>query len=186
MGAVRGDEKETNHMNHETDVAAEILVPTEMLDNVLPTLDPYAQLALLRLYRLSHGNQSETCQVSLERLAAGCNMSKSRVQRSIAVLVGRGFVERIGMDLGNSDFSKRGVLYKVNLPPAGIASMGVVMVESIPLELPARVWYQGGRFLSECVELDVASKGATMEEALHTLRDKVQARLEALLREGKP
>lgn len=38
----------------------------------------------------------------------------------------------------------------------------------------ARVWQEGEWFVAQCVEVDVASQGATEEEALENLRDAIE------------
>src|SRR5215212_2592641 len=50
-------------------------IPNGILDRVLPTLNPYDQLVLLRLYRLSRGFGKEECTVGYQTLAVACNMS---------------------------------------------------------------------------------------------------------------
>ena len=38
-------------------------------------------------------------------------------------------------------------------------------------QLNAVVWQEGEWFIAQCLEVDVASQGATQEEALHNLRE---------------
>ena len=38
-------------------------------------------------------------------------------------------------------------------------------------QLTAHVWQEGEWYIAQCVEVDVASQGATPEEALENLRD---------------
>lgn len=41
-------------------------------------------------------------------------------------------------------------------------------------QFSASVWQEGEWFIAQCVQVDVASQGATEEEALENLRDAVQ------------
>jgi hypothetical protein len=88
-------------------------VPHDLLDRILPTLDTYDQVLLIRLYRLARGFNSDTCRVSVPTLAKACNVSERQVRKSIIKLEGRGLVQRIEQDFGNKNLSLRGTTFKV-------------------------------------------------------------------------
>ena len=70
----------------------------DLTDRVIPELKlkPFEQVVLNRLYRLSRGWKSEECTVGLGSLAKQCVMSRTSVQKSIAILVEKGLIERSG------------------------------------------------------------------------------------------
>src|SRR4030095_938107 len=78
-----------------TPVRGVTAVPNTVLDNLLPQLEPYEQLVYLRLYRLSHGFRSDTCLVSVDRLATACRISPSSTIRAIRDLEGKGMGRRV-------------------------------------------------------------------------------------------
>lgn len=93
--------------------------PNDISDKVLPTLSVYAQVVLMRLYRLSRGMQgAETCKVSYDTLARSCNASKSQVIRAVKELENARWIERIGSDLASSNKHQRGTVFRVMLPAA--------------------------------------------------------------------
>jgi hypothetical protein len=92
-------------------------VPNTVLDAILPTLDPYQQAVYVRLYRLTHGFQRETCKVSFETLAQRSGMSKRQAIRAVERLEVLGLVERASGLRGKK--SERGNVYRV--PPPLIA-----------------------------------------------------------------
>jgi hypothetical protein len=96
--------------------------PNELSDKILQLLDVYEQSILQRLYRLSWGYHQDTCRVGYDKLAKSCNMSRSKVQRSIDSLMRRGLITRVEYDFGNSVKQERGIVYRVNLPPADLSS----------------------------------------------------------------
>ncbi len=94
------------------------VVPNDIWDEVMLTLNVYDQAVLWRLYRLTRGYSKDTCRVGLEKLAKACNIGKRQVSKSLDRLVKTGLVERVGADFGNPDKNDRGGIYKVNLPAA--------------------------------------------------------------------
>jgi hypothetical protein len=84
-----------------------------MLDRILPTLDIYGQSLLLRLYRLSRGFNSDTCNVSVGKLATACNFSTRKVQMGLAALEMRGLIQRLMEDHKNRDFNLRGITFRI-------------------------------------------------------------------------
>jgi hypothetical protein len=112
-------------------VAGFTRVPNDMLDRILPTLDTYGQSLLLRLYRLSRGFNSDTCNVSVGKLASACNFSTRKVQMGLAALELRGLIQRLTEDHKNRDFNLRGITFRIlvsdpsparHTPPARHAS----------------------------------------------------------------
>jgi DNA-binding Lrp family transcriptional regulator len=90
--------------------------PNEVFDKVLPHLKPQDQVVLLRLYRLSRGFKSDTCLVTINKLASSCNISGREVYRSIERLEAKGLVKRISVDFNNKNLHERGTTFKVYLP----------------------------------------------------------------------
>jgi hypothetical protein len=104
-------------------VKGELRVPNTLNFSVFPTLDPYARAVYYQLFLLSHGFRRDTCLVSLAKLAKSVLMSQRKVQNTIAYLEKRGLIERLESKLGGP---ARGNLYRVPLPPAGIAQDATV------------------------------------------------------------
>lgn len=106
-------------------------IPNGVLDRVLPTLSPYDQLVLLRLYRLSRGFGKEECTVGYQTLAVACNMSSRQAQISVERLVLAGWIERVDMVQGGQSRQGRGSVYRVNLPAAATKERGAIAQGSI-------------------------------------------------------
>lgn len=101
-------------------------IPNGILDRVLPTLSPYDQLVLLRLYRLSRGFGKEECTVGYQTLAVACNMSARQAQISVERLILAGWIERVDMVQGGQSRQGRGSVYRVNLPAATTKERGAI------------------------------------------------------------
>src|SRR2546428_385485 len=67
--------------------AGYLKVPNEILDQVLPSLDPSEAVVFLRLYRLSIGFNQPTCTVGMTGLMRACNVSESTCRRALRRLV---------------------------------------------------------------------------------------------------
>jgi hypothetical protein len=96
----------------------------DLSDRIIPELrlDPFTQSILQRLIRLSHGWKSLECEVGLGALAKSCVMSKTTVQKSVALLVEKGLI----IDLGETKKgSKDGKRYRV-LPGLAISRDTIV------------------------------------------------------------
>lgn len=106
-------------------------VPNGILDRVLPTLSPYDQLVLLRLYRLSRGFGKEECTVGYQTLAVACNMSARQAQISVERLILAGWIERVATVQGGQSRQGRGSVYRVNLPAATTKERGAIAQGSI-------------------------------------------------------
>jgi hypothetical protein len=99
-------------------VKGELRVPNTLNFSLFPTLDPFAKAVYYQLFLLSHGFRKDTCLISLAKLAKSVLMSQRKVQNTIAYLEKRGLIERVESKLGGP---ARGNLYRVPLPPAGMA-----------------------------------------------------------------
>ena len=97
----------------QTTVKGELRIPNSILDDLLPTLDPYQQLVYLRLYRLSYGFKNSQCTVGLEKLSRTLNISHKSVQRAIEKLEERKLIKRTGAVFGGKH---KGNIYEVIIP----------------------------------------------------------------------
>ena len=104
----------------------------DLTDRVIPELKlkPFEQVVLNRLYRLSRGWKSEECTVGLGSLAKQCVMSRTSVQKSIAILVEKGLIEDLGEDKKGGKEGKRYiVLPGMTVPPRTIPKDTIVKDE---------------------------------------------------------
>jgi hypothetical protein len=99
-------------------VRGHLRVPNEILYNILPTLKPSEAIVLLRLYALSHGFQKNTCTVSLDKLASGCNLSRTQTRVCVRNLERKKLIKGQGTDNTNSQKELRGLHFEVSLPSA--------------------------------------------------------------------
>ncbi len=79
----------------------ETSIPNEILDGLLPLLDPTASLVYLRLYRLSHGFKSEYCTVGMNKLASSVNIGVATAERAVRKLESLRLIERVGANFGH-------------------------------------------------------------------------------------
>jgi hypothetical protein len=94
----------------------------DLLDGVMPRLDPYEQVVLLRLCRLAWGHKKDTCRVGYDRLQQACNLKKRKLQEVISKLEFLGYIQRLALEQGGSDRSLRGTEYQILLtPPPGVS-----------------------------------------------------------------
>jgi hypothetical protein len=101
----------------------------DLSDRVIPELKlkPFEQVVLNRLYRLSRGWKSEECTVGLGALAKQCVMSRTSVQKSIAILVEKGLIEDLGEDKkGGKEGKRYRVLPGITIPPRTIPKDTIV------------------------------------------------------------
>jgi hypothetical protein len=70
----------------------------------------------MRLYRLSAGFGSNTCHVSLPKLASTCNISETQIRIFLKDLEQRKLIKRLSVDLANKIQSERGITFEVLLP----------------------------------------------------------------------
>jgi hypothetical protein len=92
-------------------------VTHQVSDEILPTLDVYAQSILQRLLRLSWGWSQNTCKVGLPRLCQLTNISESKARKALRLLAARGLIEVVDQDLSNVNQAERGTVYRVLLAP---------------------------------------------------------------------
>jgi hypothetical protein len=97
-------------------VGGHLRVPNEIIHRILPSLKSSEAIVLLRLYALSHGFQKKTCTVSLDKLASGCNLSRTQTRVCVRNLERKGHIKSLGVDNINSDKALRGFHFEVNLP----------------------------------------------------------------------
>jgi DNA-binding Lrp family transcriptional regulator len=90
--------------------------PHEITDGILPTLKPGCQVVLMRLYRLSAGFGSNTCHVSIGKLASACNISETQIRIFLRDLEQRKLIKRLSVDLANKIQSERGITFEIFLP----------------------------------------------------------------------
>jgi hypothetical protein len=99
-------------------VRGHLRVPNEIFYSILPTLKPSEAIVLLRLYALSHGFQKNTCTVSLDKLASGCNLSRTQTRVCVRNLERKKLIKGQGTDNTNSQKELRGLHFEVKLPSA--------------------------------------------------------------------
>lgn len=99
-------------------VRGHLRVPNEVIYSILPTLKPSEAIVLLRLYALSHGFQKNACTVSLDKLASGCNLSRTQTRVCVRNLERKKLIKGLGMDNTNSQKELRGLHFEVKLPTA--------------------------------------------------------------------
>jgi hypothetical protein len=68
----------------------------EMVDDLLPTLDPNEQVLYIRLFRLSYGFNRNYCTVSQSLLIERTGFSRNTIRTSLQSLVQRGWVNIVG------------------------------------------------------------------------------------------
>src|SRR6185503_13140659 len=85
-----------------------------VLDDVVQTLPPKAQLVYIQLCRLSYGNKRNYCRVSNPGLARRTNQGVTIVKEAVRHLTQRGLVEVVSYEFSGGE---RGTTYFVPLPP---------------------------------------------------------------------
>jgi hypothetical protein len=90
-----------------------LAIPHDVLDKVMPTLQPSEQVVLLYLYRLSRGFGNDSCEVGQGKIGTRCNMTRNTVKNALRSLEDRGWIERIETGSGHECS-----VFKVNLPAA--------------------------------------------------------------------
>jgi hypothetical protein len=86
-------------------------LPNDIVDGLLPMLDPVDQVLYLRLYRLSHGFGQSFCVVSLPTLANRCKCSLNTARRSLQSLKNTGLIRQ--SDTKNTGTKDGGTKYEV-------------------------------------------------------------------------
>jgi hypothetical protein len=116
----------------------------EMVDDLLPTLDPNEQILYIRLFRLSYGFNRNYCTVSQSLLIERTGFSRNTVRTSLQSLTQKGWIKV--MEAGN----RVSTTYLVVLPRDKITRSQPRGVESDPQKLTVmeRPSDHGGRDLS--------------------------------------
>ncbi len=91
----------------------------QIIDHLLPQLEPYEQLAYLQLYRLSHGNGKPNCLISMPKLAKRTKISERTLWRAVAELDRKGLVKKTATTHGKS--KEQGITYWVATPASPAA-----------------------------------------------------------------
>jgi len=124
-----GPATETQHETPNVDllaslpiVAGYLKLNNQIVDKLLPQLEPYEQILYLQLYRLSHGNGKAFCLISMPKLAARTKISERSLWRAFAELRRKGLVTRGEAVHGKG--REQGITFWVAAPagPASVAS----------------------------------------------------------------
>jgi hypothetical protein len=106
----------------------------DLLDGIMPRLDPYEQVVLLRLCRLAWGHKKDTCRVGYDRLQQACNLKKRKLQEVISKLEFLRYIRRLALEQGGPDRSLRGTEYQILLtPPPGVLRTTVASDATVAL-----------------------------------------------------
>jgi hypothetical protein len=106
----------------------------DLLDGIMPRLDPYEQVVLLRLCRLAWGHKKDTCRVGYDRLQQACNLKKRKLQVVISKLEFLRYIRRLALEQGGPDRSLRGTEYQILLtPPPGVLRTTVARDATVAL-----------------------------------------------------
>ncbi len=95
-------------------VSGYLKLGNQIVDHLLPQLEPYEQLAYLQLYRLSHGNGKPFCLVSMPKLAKRTKVSERSLWRAVAGLEDKGLVRKTATTHGKA--REQGITYWVATP----------------------------------------------------------------------
>lgn len=86
----------------------------QLLDHLLPQLDPPDAIVYLHLYRLSWGFGSPYCLISNPGLARRAHVSERSVRDVTTRLIGQGLIEKVGVVSGAG--KEQGIKYRVAIP----------------------------------------------------------------------
>jgi biotin operon repressor len=75
-------------------VGGYLKLTNQIVDKLLPQLEPYEQILYLQLYRLSHGNGKAFCLISMPKLAQRTKVSERSLWRAVAELKRKGLITR--------------------------------------------------------------------------------------------
>lgn len=95
-------------------------VPNDVWKKINRRLTPAEQAIFSYLYRQTRGFHRDEYRAAKSELARACMMSERNVPRITKKLVQKGLVEILGHDIDNSDFGKRGTLYRMLVPGAAV------------------------------------------------------------------
>ncbi len=86
-------------------------IPNEVLDTILPRLEPPEAVVFLRLYRLSVGFNQKTCTVGMSTLMRVSNLSESCCRRALRRLMELGLICQLEV-LNTKEV--KGTTYQIN------------------------------------------------------------------------
>jgi hypothetical protein len=86
-------------------------IPHEVLDTILPRLEPSEAVVFLRLYRLSVGFNQKTCTVGMSTLMRVSNLSESCCRRALRRLRELGLIRQLEV-LNTKEV--KGTIYQIN------------------------------------------------------------------------
>jgi hypothetical protein len=95
-------------------------LPYQIIDHLLPQLEPLEAHIYLHLYRLSWGFGNSTCTVTNAGLARRCNISERTVRNTTPRLRDKGLIEKIRVVEGSE-----GIEWRVAIPTGAEKSAGV-------------------------------------------------------------
>ena len=95
----------------ETKKSGFLKIPHEVLDTILPRLEPSEAVLFLRLYRLSVGFNQKTCTVGMSTLMRGSNLSESCCRRALRRLIELGLIRQL--EVLNTK-NVKGTTYQIN------------------------------------------------------------------------
>ncbi|MBA3441198.1 MAG: hypothetical protein H0T92_15145 [Pyrinomonadaceae bacterium] len=92
-------------------VKGHLRLPNQIVDHLLPMLDPFEQAVYVQLYRLSWGFNKPTCSISLPKLSDRTKVPLSTLKKVLGRLQSKSLIEKAGMTIG---FGKdQGIEYRV-------------------------------------------------------------------------
>lgn len=119
-----------------------LALPNTVVDSMWAALDEYETKVYVRLYRLSHGYGRDVCRVGLDRLASGCKLSRSTVQRTLDRLGALGLVEHLAgaaaRDVGRERGVTKGNVYRVTVPGKAVRETKEVRRTNVVPETPSK------------------------------------------------
>jgi hypothetical protein len=100
-------------------VAGYLRLSNQIVDHLLPQLEPYEQIIYLQLFRLSHGNGKSFCLISMPKLARRTRISERSAWRAVAELTRKGLVRREASVHGKG--KEQGISFWVAIPASPAA-----------------------------------------------------------------
>lgn len=116
-------------------------IPNAILDELLRTLTAPEQLVYLRLYRLSHGFERDTCAVGYITLGKSTNLGRNTVRRAVEGLVAKRLIVRREEGAGASHTTYTVMSPSVpttGTPRVGIPAKGIPGAGTVPTVGPMK------------------------------------------------
>ena len=111
-------------------------IPNAVLDELLQTLSAPEQLVYLRLFRLSHGFDRDTCSVGYITLGKATNQGRATVMRAVDRLVHRRLVERV--DEGGGKVANTYRVLAPGIPAVSIPRASMPAKSTVPAATPMK------------------------------------------------